>query len=129
MKIFKKAVIGRVKWFGLLFLNLVPLNTQNEINTKNTSESAVIKKFRQLSLLVIEKTNGYVKLNQYAKNFIFLLLVRLNLLWLLLFKLQLNSNWIIYRNKLKFIKLTKLQISIQLDASKNTIIKYKKISI
>ena len=55
LKIFKKAVIERVKWFGLLFLNLVPLNTQNEINTKNTSESPVIKQISQLTLLVIEK--------------------------------------------------------------------------
>ena len=80
LKIFKKAVIETVKWFGLLFLNLVPLNTQNEINIKNASESEVIKKIRQLTFLVIEKKNGYVMLNEYAKSFIFLLLVKLNLL-------------------------------------------------
>ena len=71
LKIFKKAVIERVKWFGLLFLNLVPLNTQNEINTKNTSESPVIKQIRQLTPLVIEKKIGYVKINHYANCDIF----------------------------------------------------------
>ena len=128
LKIFKKAVLERVKWFKLLFLNLVPLNTQNEITTKNTSESAVIKQIRQVTPLVIEK-KWICKVKPLGEVYHFLSLVKLIFVSLLSFKLRLNSNRIIYRNKLKFIKLKKFKISNELDASKNTIIKYIKISI
>ena len=71
-KIFKKAVIERVKWFGLLFLNMVPLYPQNEINTKNTSESAVIKQISQLTPLVTEtKIDMQTKTNMRRVSFFY----------------------------------------------------------
>ena len=63
MKIYKKAVLERVKMFRIFFLRLDPLNTQNEIHTKITSEYTVIKQIRQTTPLVIKKI-GYVKQNQ-----------------------------------------------------------------
>ena len=50
--------------FRIFFLHSDPLNTQNEIHTKITSEYTVIKENRQTTPLVIKKKNGYVKQNQ-----------------------------------------------------------------
>ena len=49
--------------FRIFFLHSDPLNTQNEIHTKITSEYTVIKENRQTTPLVIKK-NGYVKQSQ-----------------------------------------------------------------
>ena len=57
-------VLERVEMFRIFFLYLAPFNTQNEIHTKITLESLVIKQIRQTTPLVIEKKIGYVMQNQ-----------------------------------------------------------------
>ena len=50
-------VLERVKRFTIFFLYLVPVNTQNEIDTKITSKSAVIKEIWLTTPLLIQKKN------------------------------------------------------------------------
>ena len=55
-------VLERVKRFTIFFLYLVPVNTQNEINTKITSKSAVIKEiWLTTPLLIQKKKHGYAR--------------------------------------------------------------------
>ena len=50
----KKAVLEALKRFGIFFLYLVPVNTQNEKYTKMTSEYALLNQISQAMPLVIE---------------------------------------------------------------------------
>ena len=54
-------VLERVKRFRIFSLYLVPVNTQNEINTKITSKSAVIQEIRFTTPLLIQKKHEYVR--------------------------------------------------------------------
>ena len=71
--------------FNLLFLNLVPVTAQNKISKKITSESAVIKQNNQTTLT--KKTFIHQE-KPIAKVCHFLILVKLKILGLRLFKLQ-----------------------------------------
>ena len=55
LKIYKKCVLERLKMFKILFLYLVPVNTQNETCTKITSESAVLKQISKSIPFLIQK--------------------------------------------------------------------------
>ena len=88
-KIYRKALLERVKMFNLLFLNLVPINTQNKRYKKITSETAVIKQNHQATLT--KKTLIHME-KPIAKVCHFSILVKLKILGLLLFKPQFQLN-------------------------------------
>ena len=109
--------------FKILFLYLVPVNTQNETYTKITSESAVLKQISKTVPFLIQKKKKkkkwICKAKPIGKVCHFLILATLTFLWLLLFKLQPNSNWIIYRIKVIARAISAVfKISLWLVASK-----------
>ena len=54
-KVYKKRILQRVKMFKIFFLYLIPVNTQNEIDTKIISESPAIKQIRQTTPLLTQQ--------------------------------------------------------------------------
>ena len=75
--------------FNLLFLNLVPIKTQNKTYMKITSEAAVIKQNHQTTLT--KKKMIHME-KPIAKVCHFSILVKLKILGLLLFKPQFQLN-------------------------------------
>ena len=115
-------MLERLKMFKILFLYLVPVNTQNETCTKITSESAVLKQISKSIPFLIQKKKKkkwISKAKPIREVCHFLILATLTFLWLLLFKLQPNSNWIIYRIKVIARAISAVfKISLWLVASK-----------